>query len=708
MICKENSIAKLRIFFCLFQQIALFTHIEIDDETYSTDKNYIDIVLKFDDLESELAKKICFIELFYFENGKKISRKSYVEIYPGYNEAYCFIDCIGTSYQIILYKKEIKKFFKENKFEISSEGYLKKIQVNLNFMNLNDRANLILINCINGVNIKFNDDMIYLNRLITLIKDFDLNKSYMLSFNNNDFKTITYRDVRPVNRLNFNDIYEKNKDKVNDMYNGFIYLIDNYKDICIENFEKIINYYGDLTDILYNNYVIPKIILKKELNKIEYIDFIYKIAVFSYIKREYKNSNITDLKELKNKINNAYIKIKNDEEIKIYEKVLLLINIYLSDFFENDNEINYFYIKKIDKNSPLALSIKFLNEFIEELDYNSNFYYPLLLIDGGLFSFKYKYDTWLNTFGANMNTIEDIKKHLKNLIPDIIVYSDNFKNKEATGNYAYTIPQIGIITLNTKLIGANYDMKEDNENIRKHKAFKLSRILFHELFGHKKSALNKDEKGIIILSANCFKDETNGIFRFLPDENNEYLFKNIDELHPFDIIESRGDSGYFLEYYFGKINNEYIVDIIDELEDKINLGVLLDNKLWHNKIDIFKEYITLKKYIHDNNIELIINENNNIFEQIQEIKKFISENKNYIKNSNFIIDNKIKNNFFIENKDELFNKKIKKIKKPAKHTLFGNDKKPTFMTLLKEAINPYDFKKFDELHTLYPDKFKKY
>ena len=116
-------------------------------------------------------------------------------------------------------------------------------------MNLNDRANLILINCINGVNIKFNDDMICLNRLITLIKDFDLNKSYMLSFNNNDFKTITYRDVRPINRLNFNDIYEKNKDKVNDMYNGFIYLIDNYKDICIENFEKIINYYGDLTDI---------------------------------------------------------------------------------------------------------------------------------------------------------------------------------------------------------------------------------------------------------------------------------------------------------------------------------------------------------------------------------------------------------------------------------------------------------------------------
>ena len=30
------------------------------------------------------------------------------------------------------------------------------------------------------------------------------------------------------------------------------------------------------------------------------------------------------------------------------------------------------------------------------------------------------------------------------------------------------------------------------------------------------------------------------------------------------------------------------------------------------------------------------------------------------------------------------------------------------MTLLKEAINPYDFKRFDELHSFYPDKFKKY
>ena len=237
---------------------------------------------------------------------------------------------------------------------------------------------------------------------------------------------------------------------------------------------------------MYNNYVFPKSILKKELNKTDYIDFIYKIVVLSYINKELeKNENIPlpALKDLTGKLNKSYTKIKNDKNIEIYEKVLLLINIYLSELFKYDNELNYLNIKNVDKESPLALSVNFLNKFIEDLDYESQFYYPLLLIDGGLFNFKYKYDFWLRTFGANMNTIGDIKDHLKNLIPNIIIISDKFKGKNID-DYGYVMPQIGIVTLNTKLLGNDIYKKGYNEKEKKHKAFIIFRVLYHELFAH--------------------------------------------------------------------------------------------------------------------------------------------------------------------------------------------------------------------------------
>ena len=85
---------------------------------------------------------------------------------------------------------------------------------------------------------------------------------------------------------------------------------------------------------------------------------------------------------------------------------MLLINIYLSRLFKYGKEITYLNLNKVDKESSLSLSINFLKNFIDELDYESYFYYPLLLIDGGSFNFKYKYDFQSRVFGVNMNSIE--------------------------------------------------------------------------------------------------------------------------------------------------------------------------------------------------------------------------------------------------------------------------------------------------------------
>ena len=54
-----------------------------------------------------------------------------------------------------------------------------------------------------------------------------------------------------------------------------------------------------------------------------------------------------------------------------------------------------------------------------------------------------------------------------------------------------------------------------------------------------------------------------------------------------------------MEYYFEKINDNYALDVIDEMENKPYFGTLFDVILWHKKMNEISEYIKLKKYIYD-------------------------------------------------------------------------------------------------------------
>ena len=714
MIWNYSNGAELNIIFCLIHQFTLFTFISIDGLTFKTTNDFT-LFLNFDELEKELGKKVCRIELFNDDKGKKISRSFYIEIYLGFNRAYCFLDNVGTTYEFIFYRKNIKSFLDNNKFYIYSKEFKKAIFVKPNSYGLNDRSNLILINCIQSTNLVINNkNEIDLRKFSSSIKNFFCDNSYFLFYNNEDFDKIISREIRPIDRLNFYDIYDKKKGIVENIYEKIISIINEAKDISYEKYELIFKDYKSLIDIMYNNYVLPKTILQKELNKIEYIEFIFKLVVFSCINREFEKKgkkekiiDISQIKSLRDKLNNAYVKIKNDKEIEIYEKILLLINIYLSKYFKNNKEIEYYNLKNIDKESPLALSIQFLDDFIEKLDYDSEFYYPLLLIDGGLFHFKYK-NEWLRTFGANMNTIQYIKKHLKNLIPNVIIYSNTFEKKNKD-DYAYIMPQTGIITLNIELLGKNFEKKEADENTRKHKAFLLFRILFHELFAHKKSSFSKDYTGTDPsnpLSANCFKDYFDGKFRFLPDENNDNIFKDIDELAIGEIEDSKGESGYFLEYFFGKINDQYILDILDEYENKINLGILLDANLLHKRINEFREYIRLQKYLVDENINVLITANN-ITEQIVQMKNRILKREKTSEKKNSFEISKIEFNFLKENKDDLKDKEVKKKRKPKYKGSIFEGKEEKVDNLFQSAFNPFNIDKVLELTEKYPNAFYK-
>jgi hypothetical protein len=258
-----------------------------------------------------------------------------------------------------------------------------------------------------------------------------------------------------------------------------INIITKFIDIFDENED-------DLKSVIVKKYSYGKKILEEELNKEYYIDFIFKILFFIIINESIKKNreefSVEVLKDIYKRLleNKSYI--CNDKDLKIYEKIFLLMDIYLTDvLLEDDYKIHYFHKNKIEKGSPLDLAFNFLNEFIEELDYDSYLYYPLISIDGGNFYYKYKKNENKNSiniisiFGFNMLSLEKTKEHLKNMIPNVILSSKYLnENLDAISN-----PTNGNAIINiSKFKSINIDKKELNEKKLKHNAFILSKILF--------------------------------------------------------------------------------------------------------------------------------------------------------------------------------------------------------------------------------------
>ena len=295
-----------------------------------------------------------------------------------------------------------------------------------------------------------------------------------------------------------------------------------------------------------------------------------------------------------------------------------------------DNEIEYINLKNKEDFSPLYYALNFLNKFIDDLDYNSNFYYPLLLIDSGIYNYTYENELdsrqdYLSIHGFNMLPLSSIKAHLKDLIPNILLLSKYLKNDD----YAFTNSINGLITINiNNFKGIDISKKMSDEHRSKHYGFILVKIFIHEIFGHKKSCLSKNNK--TFESSICFQDETGNLIYLVEKNDNNILFRDIKEVINMnkDLRENNGDSGYMMEYFFGKIGYTYTKNIIDYLEDKVNLGSLLEPNLWHKDIDTFKKYIELNYYIDKYYKDKIkINENLSVIEQITLIEKEINNCK---------------------------------------------------------------------------------
>ena len=333
-------------------------------------------------------------------------------------------------------------------------------------------------------------------------------------------------------------------------------------------------------------------------------------------------------------------KIFEDQQLEIFEKIFLVIDIFTFEPIKYEgNELNYIKIKNIEKNSPLNYAFDFLNNFIEELDCESNFYYPLLLVDGGHFNYKHKFGNnfkYISTYGFNLQSIDEIKTHLKNMLPKVILYTSNLGDNQALTNPINGNVIINISNFEEKEI--NIDKNNEDDEKSSHYGFVLSKILMHEFFGHKKSSFSKSE--INYNSVISYNDKF-GELRLISNDDS-LIFKQNDDFESIESFDNIvGDSGYFIEYYFGKIYEEYTISLIDNIENKTNLGMLLTPSLWHKNIKLFQEYIKLKTILVTRLSNVTYDKKPNINEEILEMKKLILSKKPRHENI-FILDEKLK------------------------------------------------------------------
>ena len=138
-----------------------------------------------------------------------------------------------------------------------------------------------------------------------------------------------------------------------------------------------------------------------------------------------------------------------------------------------------------------------------------------------------------------MLSLDKIKEHLQNLIPEVIISSeyivnDNAKTDPLNGNVILNINQFKNIKI---------DKNELDEFTSKHYAFIISKILIHELFGHKKSSFSKEEKNYNSIIS--FRDEFGELNIIDSNDENNNIYKDTKEIFEGNMPNIfRGDSGY--------------------------------------------------------------------------------------------------------------------------------------------------------------------
>ena len=408
--------------------------------------------------------------------------------------------------------------------------------------------------------------------------------------------------------------------------------------------------YLDIIISYSNNIDIIKFNLSQNKNKLNeefkndedyyliYLYFFWYILFYSYVKNDNYPIKIRIMITYIKEFYNIYLK---DKDLSTYNKIILFCSNCI--FFADNKDINMYkskklrYIKSKDilKNSIYDLAFNFLNEFINKLNSKSLLFYPLLLIDNGLHYFGNDSTNNNNTvYGFDMQSSDNIKNHLRNLIPEVFFeFEEEEKDFKVDNEFNYK--GFGAIFLNKARILKNYDKSPEsyvysnnNEMIEsKSYAVKVSKTLMHETFCHN-NYIYKSPKGV--QSPLRFFTNNNRLVTIVPknsnlnNKNNKLFLKVSKEF-------GKGESGKFFAYFFGQYDGDLIIDLIFEINNVSKLYDSIDYYVKENLDDI-KKYISMKYLLQKKNINYEDKKELSLTEENKELENLCIKNQENVNN----------------------------------------------------------------------------
>ena len=638
----------------LFKNIKpYFSKILIDKKEYlleEVDKK--EIKIKFNDIEEELGYKTIKIGFINEDNTKEMSE---CDIIPGINNG-ILLPLQGTLRDIILPENN-----KKYKINIKHNGDKKEFEIKNN--------RLLLINLTHSFDL-FIDEILITSEILNLSGNSV--QVYCPDLGNRLFFA---KDISPVDCDGFLEMYDNYNyeakafyNKINNMLGPKLFSYDLYK-----------TYFNreELEDILFTKLNFPKKILKNKYNEKKYFEFISYCSLYCILPRD------NEEKEIKNIFD--YFKafkeqLEKDSDLEYYMKNMIMLEfssiMLLKDNLDKFKSINFTYynMKNVSKNSPLDISNQFLKIFIDKLDDKSPFFYPLSLIDSGIFSYKKD-----SVYGLGLINTDILKSHLRNILPDLVIVINDEEEKVKQG---ITNKALGTVVINIaspflsplKNVKIDQELKDQPQDFSDKLALILFIEFFHEIFGHKKGGYSQ-KTNHLLSSPNVFYDKQKKKILKLVDRNSPVVFK--DEINI--LRDCEHDAGYFLEYFIGECEYGFYSELIEiMIEDNVNLNLIFNNELWNEKIEIMRKYIKLKYIIFRHNKDLLDKiKYNNINEEISDLEKIIKE-------KNIKLD--------IVQESQIVNKKDKLISSNRKD-LNSPDKKKQYIIAKYEKMSFYEIKK---------------
>lgn len=483
------------------------------------------------------------------------------------------------SFELLFYAKEsiynpIKISYK-NKEYTQLENYGNKFRSRIFFANV-DPEQLQYINCekIKESNLDFNNNKNTYQALLRIIN----NNKFEVSMTDMDYYIEKYMLFdRDETKLSEHEI--KNLEQMlKNFYNKYKICMASDA-ILIKDRQSLYAELKNLSDKICSNHSLYKFIDEPEMNKFEnYTEEILELFHIDFYLSEFNKLNeenalnqyelnslkISQTHEIEEEL---YKRLKADKDLTIYQKVQIIKTVTLfccKSLLTPGKVLNINYFNKEEDfkiKSPYYISISMLQNIISDITEESRLFEAFMYFDSHIVQnilikntqtnyvyqdfFGQNIETnqteYITEYGMSLMTVNEVKSHLMNLIPSIIIRIDSTLNLRGL----YEKKTKMMVINEYQIFGALTDSDKFNINHEPdYYAVPISMIILHEMLGHAKLRYMQE----IDSSPLALRDSKN-------DFKLQKLIKKVKLDFSHEIVVNKGETGRVLEHYISEDKN---------------------------------------------------------------------------------------------------------------------------------------------------------